>query len=372
MNLFEPRQSIRSDHRQRTHRPVGEQQSGQTAQQGQHHAFGQQLPQEAALRSPHRAAYGQLFLPRRIAHQQQAGHICAGDQKNERDRGGEYQQRGPDFTHHLLGEGRNRSAPPGVRFRILPLEPGGDQFHLRIRLRHRHPRLQTRDHQLGMQAGQLMIGGKNQGLEHVGCAGQIAPARRDRLGRKVEVRRHHAHNREAAGGEPNRLADHIGIAAERAPPKAVAEDHHRPPGRQSFLLEQKEPPQPGSRAQQGKQASRDAAPHDALRLGLPQKNFVEHGERAGVGENGILLAPGDNVPQRNALGPLAVGRIGLPDHHQTIRLGEWQRAQENRVHHAEHGRICADSQCQRGHGVYRDGRRLGQQPQAVAYVLEEV
>ena len=56
----------------------------------------------------------------------------------------------------------------------------------------------------------------------------------------------------------------------------------------------------------------------------------------------------------------AAGRLALPNHHQAVRSGEWERTQQHGVHHAENRGGGADAECEYGDGGDGEGRRFAQ------------
>src|SRR5215469_2901755 len=61
----------------------------------------------------------------------------------------------------------------------------------------------------------------------------------------------------------------------------------------------------------------------------------------------------------------------LRERNDAVRLGTRERAEQDRVHHAEHGRISADPKCKRENGDGREAWTLAQHAQSVAKVLTE-
>jgi hypothetical protein len=64
--------------------------------------------------------------------------------------------------------------------------------------------------------------------------------------------------------------------------------------------------------------------------------------------------PGNSVGAES----VAVMVAGLPDDHKLLRIADWQEPQNNLIQQAEHCRIRADTQRERGHRNQRESRIL--------------
>ena len=82
---MEPRHARLAERTDALQANIRQQQADQPARDGEHEAFGQQLPDDAPAAGAEGGAHGHFFLPRERTRQQQVRHIRAGDEQNERD-----------------------------------------------------------------------------------------------------------------------------------------------------------------------------------------------------------------------------------------------------------------------------------------------
>ena len=73
-------------------------------------------------------------------------------------------------------------------------------------------------------------------------------------------------------------------------------------------------------------------------------------------EGAIARAPVEEILSLDHVG--SAEWLPFPDHHQTVRLGEWQGAQQHRVHHAENRGSRTDAERQHGDRGHREAGRF--------------
>ncbi len=82
-----------TDGQQRAHANVAEHEAEDAAGDGKHHAFGEQLADDAGAAGTHGGADGEFALAAGGAHEQEIGDVGAGDEQHEADRAEKDQQR---------------------------------------------------------------------------------------------------------------------------------------------------------------------------------------------------------------------------------------------------------------------------------------
>ena len=126
----------RVDGEQRANAERAEAEAEHAAGQRQHHALGQQLPNDAAAAGADRRADRDLALAARGAHEQQVRDVGAGDQQHKADRAQQDEQRRPDVADDLVLQ--QLDAEP-----VVALEDVGVFPFVFVR-REREPRLRLR------------------------------------------------------------------------------------------------------------------------------------------------------------------------------------------------------------------------------------
>ncbi len=273
-------------------------------QQALDHQLADQPRATGAERSPHR----ELAPPPGCAHQQEVGHVGAGDEQHEPDGAEEQQEHRARPANHLL---EPRHDPDAVALLLRMGLPHGalDRLHVRARGLERHALLQPRD------ALELPLVPRVPAL----LVRQQRPQVRVGIG-KVEAAGHHADDGVRQVVERDRAAHDRRIGAERAPPEAVAQD--RDGGRTFVILFGQERTAERRRHAEGPQyAGRDRRAPERLRpvtAGEHEPPFTVDPEGVeGVVEVApvFVLGVGQRAPVPPPR-PEAVGatprRIGLP------------------------------------------------------------
>jgi len=83
-DLASPRAVARGEGDQHLHAAEGEHEPKDSAAKRQHEILDQQQAAEASGARAQRGAHDQLLLAANAAHQRQVGHVCAGDDEDER------------------------------------------------------------------------------------------------------------------------------------------------------------------------------------------------------------------------------------------------------------------------------------------------
>src|SRR5436305_1209993 len=153
-------------------------------------------------------------------------------------------------------------------------------------------------------------------------------------------------------GERQGLPENVRVAAEAPLPLRVREDRHV--GSRALFIGREQPSNQRALAEGREEAGGDGGHHealDALGAGEPLAAAAHVSE---PGECRALSPPIEEgwVRRRPECSLAAL----LGQHEQPILLGEGQRAKQHAVHHAEHGGVGADGECQ---GQDRRGREAG-------------
>ena len=94
-------------------------------------------------------------------------------------------------------------------------------------------------------------------------------------------------------------------------------------------------------------------------------------KRCDIDEDVVLLFPVEEVGSGNNVLVPTTMRILFPYSYQAIRVFIRQRPQQDRIDHAENGRIRSDPERQSDDGDRGEPRALAQLPQRIANVLDE-
>ena len=114
------RQARRIDARQHAQRGGGEPDPQHGADDGEHDAFGEQLPHQTLRRRAERRSHRHLAHARVAAHQQQVRHVDARDQQQEADRAHQQPHRGPQLAANLLIEPHRKGRELHLRGHTRP------------------------------------------------------------------------------------------------------------------------------------------------------------------------------------------------------------------------------------------------------------
>jgi hypothetical protein len=192
------------------------------AEAGQHQRLGEHLARQAPPASTQSGAHRQLAGAQRRPHQQEIGHVGAGDQQKKNRRAHQRQDGRPDLRHQVLLHRLQPHMPIRRPFNgELPLRLGGEGVGFGLRLFERDARLQPADHpERDAVALGGVIGEARRGPD-IGRPFHIGIGREEQL----EARRQHAHHlRTGASGHLNGVADDGGVAAKAPLEILVAQD----------------------------------------------------------------------------------------------------------------------------------------------------
>ncbi len=103
-DLLEAGKRIRSERDQQADGGIGDAESGEPAEQSQGDAFSEKLFRHAGSIRSERRSKGELALAALRAHQEEVGHVGAGDEKNQAHGSQQNPERSPDVSDHVLFE----------------------------------------------------------------------------------------------------------------------------------------------------------------------------------------------------------------------------------------------------------------------------
>ena len=170
------------------------------------------------------------------------------------------------------------------------------------------------------------------------------------------------------GAEHDRLSDDGGVGGEPAPPEAVGQDGHAviTP---SLVGEQEVAADRGRRAQRAEELRRNDQGADALRL-VASRDVERPGIEGREGLEGAAARPGTRSSRAARCRRAAALVDGLHElEARRVRVGE--RAQQHRVHHAEHDGIGPDAEGEHDHGDRGQSRAAPHHPEREPAVLDD-
>ena len=118
------------------------------ADNGEHHAFGQELANQARTPGAERSPNRNLALADRRAREQQVRHVCTGDEQDEADRGEQRQQRRTHVANQVVVQWNDAKRPSGgcrIVARVLPAQRVGERIDALLRGRNRQAGLHAGD-----------------------------------------------------------------------------------------------------------------------------------------------------------------------------------------------------------------------------------
>ena len=202
-------------------------------------------------------------------------------------------------------------------------------------------------------------------------SGAVERERHPHLGRaeKPERGRQDAGHRALFAVHGEIAADRARVAAEFPLPQRVAQQGHAR-GAGAVVVRHEAAPQRRRHPQQLEEIPGGAHAGDALRPVPAGKVEAGIGDAGQVGETVVLIAPVQEIRARNSV---AVSRGLLrPNHDQAAGVPVRQGAEQDAVHHAEHGRVGADAEGQRQSGDGREAGALPHHAKRVTDVLRQV
>ena len=355
------RQRGRPQGHQHPHAAERHDESRGPTQQGQDQTLGQELPDQSIAPGPQRAPNGHLALPHGGPGEEQARHVHARDEQDERDGPQQQQERRAHSTYRRVQHTLHPHAAAQVVVGVLLFEIGGDGGHVGVRALQRDTVGEPSDH------AKIVIPAEPRSGPHLHRRPHLGTDRRIR-----EAGRHHTDDLVGVSLDNHAPADDRLIRSESAGPKLIAQHHHWLAARSIVLriIDTAEHRRHAEDAEQGMRRSRGT---DHLRLGvstgeggadeLPRREILEH------------HIPFEHVEIVGTREPLQLGAtqpVVLPNHDQAVRPSVGQRAQQHAVHDAEDGGVGTNSEAQR-----QDHRRgepgiLENGPHGVPQVLSEL
>ena len=118
-HIVEPGDPLRLHADENLDPPNGKQQPETGAEQTEHHAFSEKLPDQPAAAGAECGANGHFRLARGRAGEQQVGDVDAGNQEHEAYGAEQHEYRPADVAHHRLEQRDSGEVQPCVRVRVL-------------------------------------------------------------------------------------------------------------------------------------------------------------------------------------------------------------------------------------------------------------
>ena len=341
-------------------------QSRRAAHHGEQNALGEQLPHQPLPARAQSRPDGDLLAPPGGARQQQVGHVRAGDQQHQDHRPEQHQQRPADVAHHLILQADYVHAEGAVALVLHP-DAIGDDIDVRLRLLHRNTRLEPHQDVVVLVAPPLHRV-RAQGQREKNVHRRHRPFRRHDLGVQQEAGLQHARHGERIAVQGNALADDVGIGIEKPLPDRVAQNRDRRFAGRVFIR-CRQPAQVRPRAEHPQQAglcAHGVHPHRLIAAGEREVAALREGHLL---EGMVLRAEIDVLAGGGPIAENADARRVQPDGRQAVGARIRQRPQEQRVHHAEDGRVGADPDGQRRHDDHGQPEVLAQGAQRVTKFL---
>ncbi len=358
-DLVEAREAPRAQHPEHRDAGPGQEEGGETTGAGEHQALGQPLPDQPAPARSEGGADRHFLAAREPLGEQEARHVRAGDQEDERDRPREDEQGRTHAAHHRLLQRLDVHGDARVRLGTLRLEAPGHHAQLGPGLLQGRPRAQAPEHPQEAAMARFRLRREDERRPQLRGRG---PERRE-----PEAGRHHARDHVALAVEDERLPDQAGIGAESPLPEAVAQDDLRLVARRV-----EDPAQGGLDAEEGEQAGRGLQGRQLFGPATAGED-----RRPGVGGGEAIEGPASPPPfqeirRRRRIAGFAAPCLVRESRHEPVGFAVGQRAEEDRIDDGEDGGVRADAEGQgrdrhRGHaGPPGDG------PQALPQVSKEL
>ena len=365
---IEARQPRRRKARSGPQGESGQAQPDSAANQAEQETLGQHVARQATAARADGGAHGEFLGTPFGPHEQQVGHVRAGNQQDDADGRRHHPQALAEISDEIIDEradlGREACVfhhPEGHPLGRRELAEG-DADHAR------HVRVDACDVDARAQAADRLVVVARQP-----DVGPVEAQRQHEIVRGVhepEALREHADDLATRAVHGDQPADDVRVASELALPVAVAQhDDFRAAVLVVSLREW-----PADRRldpEEGQQAVGRDQGIEALGLGKTGDGDGGAVPECDVGQRPRLLAVGDVVGERRVeVADVDAGRC-LPEAHQAVGLVERQRLEEDRVDDAEDRDIRADPQRQGQQGGQREHRRADQPAGGVAHVAHQ-
>ena len=213
---------------------MSNEQPDRSAEDAEQHALHQQLPHQPLPARAERGSDRHFLLARRRPREKQVGDVGARDQEDEGHRPEQHEHGASDVADDLLEERHDADRERLVAFVFLP-DTRGNHLDVRLRLGHRHARLEARHqvvvlvaaprHGVGAERERQIdvhADGAADGLHDFTVQHELGTEYTD--DRELVLRLARAGDNAV---ERDALSHDAGIGVERPPPEAVAQDDDR-------------------------------------------------------------------------------------------------------------------------------------------------
>ncbi len=344
-----------------------QQQPERTAGQRKHHAFGEQLADQAAATGAQRGAHGEFAFEFQHARQQQVGHIRAGDQQHETGAGQKHEEGGAAALRQFglqRGGLHGVAVLGGIIVRVCAFHLACGHRKIRLGFFERHTGLEAAKnghHACAAVADKLRTaacGALRGGHVNIGFSGIL----RDR--------RQHAQNGVRAVVHLEYSAHDVRVAALVALPVFVAQDQDG--GRVFAVVGGHEgAAQQRLDAQDIEEIGRYYGGFHALGGVRADEQEVHHVMFHDAAQRVIAVAViVELLHGEGHVVDMSLAEL-LMQHHQLAAIAIRQRAKEHAVHNAENRRVGADAKGQSDDCGGRKSGVLEQHAGAIADVLQE-
>ena len=330
------------------------------ADEGEQHAFDEQLPDHLQARGAYREADPDLPGAIGGSRQQQVRHIRAGNQQHEDDRAHQRPEHGANGAAVDRAEPVDERRQPFIFFGIVALKLGANRRHFRLCLLEGHAICQPAEHNVVVDR-----------TVPLGNALQPLCLRQPKLGveRKLHDFGHHADDGGRQAVQPHDLADDILIATVAFFPHCVGEHQDRRCAR-AIILRTKVAADDGVLIQHPKDVDRDVR----TEVLLGRTVLFAHAERAEIDECHARKAvrrclPVLEVRERDAVLPAL--RILRAEGDNLLGLVERNVGQQHCVDDGEDRHVRADSQRESHDGGQSEPAAFHKQADAEAEVVPQ-
>jgi hypothetical protein len=331
-DVVNPCQPGRAECREQPDAAPRDENAERSASQRQYNAFGEKLPDQARPVGAERPACADFLLSGGPLHEQQAGDVRAGNQKNQADRDLQKRERLPSVAVVRRIQWFDHESPSRIALGKFLLEIARDGIEVCLRLLRRYAGLEATDHgEDARRPPQLS------GIERL----------RDpevRLEEQIETLGHDTHDRGVRVVEDHRAVDHGGIPAESCLPQAMTDQRKRHEPANAILSLDKSAPELRLHPEHRKHAGFEALAcepfgRESILRRTHREDAVVH--RADRLERAILFLECDVFGNRDPRRRFLTGSAG-PDADQPVHVGK-RRFIEGRLEQSKNGGVGADA-----------------------------
>jgi hypothetical protein len=334
--------------------PLSDDEPREAADDGQRQALDRELPHESKPVGADGHADAHLAAARERPREHDRRDVGACQEQEHGDRDRECRGRRPQVAHADLAQGPDEGRHDALLVAGLEDRRVG-AYEILLGLGGRHARLQSTEPAEGV--GLVLA-------HRVPLQGDPQPAA---AGVGLRLGREHADDRVRTSAQPDHAAQDLRVAAKAFLPERVREERNRRPAR-AILVGGEHPSDERPDPENVGQLVRRDHGGDALgapALGEVQALDVPHGQ--GV-ELPLFLPPHVEVGEVDA-GDLQVpARRPLVHEHESVRLVEGERPEEEPIDEAEDGDVGGHAQRQHGHDEQAGQALAAERPQGIADV----